>query len=146
MLGTRLVKIIDPRLQLSQDVFTTLEGENPGGSIKDRMVWGELSELLDGGDLKPGDDIAEISAGSTALSLAYYSQLLGLKCHLFVPQTLESKMLERLSNLQATLHFFADVKSAYEEFDQFIQKSKIRKFNQFGNLQLLLQELRPYAL
>ena len=80
MIQTNLVQLIDRRIRLSRDVqlWTSLEGENPGGSIKDRMVLPELLQLK----TKGINNISEISAGSTALSLAFYSQKFGLKCEL----------------------------------------------------------------
>lgn len=138
MISTTFVRITDARFKpvlWGHEIVTTLEGENPGGSLKDRMVLAELKELIQTGVLKPGDAIAEASAGSTALSLAFYCQQLGLRCTLFVPHSLESPLLQKLKGLGATL-YPVDPQTAYQEYNQFILKTGLRKFDQFGNLKL----------
>src|ERR1051326_7261280 len=96
----QVVEILDPRIRRGgARLFTTLEGDNPSGSMKDRMVRGELDELIAAGKLKPGDRVSEVSAGSTARSLAYHCHELGLVCDLFVPDiipTEETDVFERL--------------------------------------------------
>lgn len=99
-------------------VFTTVEGENPGGSIKDHLVLGELQELRAKGLLKPGAKVSEVSAGSTALSLAFYAQAFDVECHLFLPTNADPKILARLEDLGATVHRHPreTIYSAHEDF------------------------------
>ncbi len=130
MIQSLIVEITEPDLvRTGVRVFTTLEGENPGGSIKDHMVLGELMELLDNGVLKPGDVVSEVSAGSTALSLAYYGQLNRLKCHLFIPQDTRDEIKNRLKKLGAELHL-GEKKSLYAMESEFSKAEKSHSFNQ----------------
>ena len=110
-------------------VFTTLEGENPGGSIKDHMVQGELDELMQTGLLKKNSLISEVSAGSTALSLAYYGNKYGLKCHLFLPLEASIETIDKLKSLGAELHLVAR-KDLYSAHDLFCKKTGSYPFNQ----------------
>jgi cysteine synthase len=138
MISTTFVRITDLRFEpvlWGHEIVTTLEGENPGGSLKDRMVFAELNELVQTGVLKPGDAIAELSAGSTALSLAYYCQHFGLRCSLFIPRNLDRALVQKLESLGAKL-YPVDPQTAYAEYNQFILKTGLRKFDQFGNLEL----------
>jgi cysteine synthase len=135
VIPVNVIEITDSRflpLKKGVEVITTLEGENPGGSIKDRMVFGELSELIKNGALVPGDSIAEISAGSTALSLAHYCRKFNLKCVLFVPTTIDKTILSSLESLGAEIHK-VQVAGAYEKFDEYTLKRKIKRFDQLGN-------------
>ena len=109
--------------------YTSLEGENPGGSIKDRMVLGELSEQVSTGALRPGGWIAEISSGSTARSLAHYCANLGINCALFVPRTLPLGDLRRLRESGAEVHAI-EVEGAYERFRAFCRERKMTAFDQ----------------
>src|SRR5687767_10373902 len=106
MIPIRIVEITEQWLELKpgQKVFTSLEGENPGGSIKDRMVHGEIQALMRKGLLKPGDAISEVSAGSTAKSMAHYCPLYGVKCVLFVPSSTDPAVLDTLKKNGANLH------------------------------------------
>jgi cysteine synthase len=109
--------------------YTSLEGENPGGSIKDRMVIGELSELISAGALRPGGWIAEISSGSTARSLAHHCASLGINCALFVPRTLPEADLRRLRESGAEVHAI-EVEGAYERFRAFCRERNMPAFDQ----------------
>lgn len=135
-----VVTITDRRLRAVCDgieVLTSLEGENPGGSIKDWMVEGELKRLLDLGRLEHGQTIAEISAGSTALSLAHYARRFRVNCLLFVPRTLETEKRAALEALGAKLEL-VDTKTAFADFARFIETTGMLKFDQFGKRSLSL--------
>jgi len=113
-------------------IFTTAEGHNPGGSIKDHLVWGELSEQMTRGNLTAGSLVSEVSAGSTALSLAYYCRQFDFKCHLFLPNQADPNLQEKLRILGATLHL-CDVQNIYSQHDEFHNRSKSFAFNQLGD-------------
>lgn len=110
-------------------VFTSLEGENPGGSIKDRMVRGELEYLLSIQAIRPGDKIAELSAGSTALSLAHHAGELKLRSLVFLPAGSPAELIEALREKKTevrTLPF----DNVYERYREAIQKERVHDFNQ----------------
>ena len=115
-------------------IFTTVEGENPGGSIKDHMVEGELQFLLQQKTIKLGSLISEVSAGSTAVSLAYYGKQYGLKCHLFLPQETPLETQNKLKSLGANLHL-AEAKLLYKLHDEFCKESGSYAFNQLFDKQ-----------
>ena len=68
--NTPLVELT--RLSPKKDVriFAKLEGQNPSGSVKDRVVLAMVEEAEARGQLKPGDTIVEASSGNTAISLS----------------------------------------------------------------------------
>lgn len=130
--ATLIIEITDPEVLQScpgHRFFTSLEGENPGGSIKDRMVIGELEELLGKGILQPNDCVGEVSAGSTAKSLAFHTKRLGLRCVLFVPDSLAATELDQMRTLGAEVHP-VKVERAYEAFEAFCTKAGVHPFNQ----------------
>jgi cysteine synthase len=133
----RVVEIVDS--QIARDgtrLFTTLEGENPSGSIKDRMVLGELSELLAAGRLRPGDRVSEVSAGSTARSLAHHCRELGLACDLFVPDTLPAEQTALLEDLGAHVHR-GSREQGYALYEQFCAIERPHRFEQLSDHSLL---------
>lgn len=80
------------------ELYIKLENQNPGGSIKDRpaMFMIEAAELS--GQLKPGGEIFEATAGNTGLGLALVSKLKGYKLTLVVPDKMSQ---EKISHLRA---------------------------------------------
>lgn len=77
------------RLSPNPDVriFAKLEGQNPSGSIKDRIVLGMLRAARQEGRLQPGMPLIEASTGNTGISLAMIGQKLGHPVKLFVPES-----------------------------------------------------------
>ncbi len=135
MIPTTVVQLIDKQINLPQDhqLWTTLEGENPGGSIKDRMVLPELLQLKKSGI----DNISEISAGSTALSIAFYAQKYDLKCQLFVPFDIDEGLKKKL--VQNGAYLTECIPSeAYQKYENFCQSSNTWRFNQMQRKDLRL--------
>jgi cysteine synthase B len=75
-----------------------LEGNNPGGSVKDRPAYNMISEALKRGDIKKGDRLVEATSGNTGIALAYVAQLFGLKMSLVMP---ENSTIERVKTMRA---------------------------------------------
>jgi cysteine synthase len=113
-------------------IFTTLEGENPGGSVKDHMVKGELKERLARGDLKAGDTVVEATAGSTGRSLAFYSRELGLRCTLLIPAGLSSSIQTKLIDLGARL-IPIDPAIAFAALEEHVRQTGDWPLRQFSN-------------
>ena len=52
-------------------LYLKLEGNNPGGSVKDRPAYNMIAEALKRGDIKKGGRIVEATSGNTGIALAY---------------------------------------------------------------------------
>lgn len=68
-------------------IFGKLEGNNPGGSVKDRAAYGMITGALERGDIKKGDHLVEATSGNTGIALAMIAQLNGLPITLIMPET-----------------------------------------------------------
>lgn len=66
-------------------IFAKLEGQNPSGSIKDRIALAMVEQAEISGDLKPGDTIIEASSGNTAISLALIAKQRGYLVRVIIP-------------------------------------------------------------
>ena len=66
-------------------IFAKLEGQNPSGSIKDRIALAMVEQAEVSGDLKPGDTIIEASSGNTAISLALIAKQRGYLVRVIIP-------------------------------------------------------------
>lgn len=131
MLKPHIVEIIDSACQLKGNrIFTSLEGENPGGSMKDHMVKGEIESLLRSRRIFAGNGISEVSAGSTAAALAHYCPRYGLKCLLFVPSSVSSSVLTNLQSQGAEVHQ-EELSQIYAKYDSFLKnRNEFIRFNQ----------------
>lgn len=67
-------------------ILAKLEGQNPAGSVKDRIAWSMIREAEDDGSLTPGRTIIEPSSGNTGIALAMIAQLRGYPIKIVLPE------------------------------------------------------------
>jgi S-sulfo-L-cysteine synthase (O-acetyl-L-serine-dependent) len=73
----------NPRIK----IYAKLEGNNPGGSVKDRPALNMIRSALERGDIKPGDRLIEATSGNTGIALAMIARLYDLEMELVMPST-----------------------------------------------------------
>src|ERR1700761_2677871 len=66
-------------------IYAKLEGNNPGGSVKDRAALNMVRSALERGDIKPGTKLIEATSGNTGIALAMIACLYGLEIELALP-------------------------------------------------------------
>ncbi|MBN7810389.1 cysteine synthase CysM [Algoriphagus sp. H41] len=79
-------------------IFCKMEGQNPGGSVKDRAAYNMIRSALDRGDIKPGDKLVEATSGNTGIALAMVAKVLGLDMTLIMP---DNSTKERVLSMEA---------------------------------------------
>ncbi len=67
-------------------ILAKLEGQNPGGSIKDRIALNMIEEAEADGTLKPGQTLLEPSSGNTGIGLAMVCRIKGYKLRIVLPE------------------------------------------------------------
>jgi cysteine synthase B len=79
-------------------VYAKLEGQNPTGSIKDRVAKAMIETAEAAGELEPGRELLEPTSGNTGISLAVVAKLKGYQLTCVMPEnaTEERKRLLRL--------------------------------------------------
>jgi cysteine synthase B len=89
-----------PHLSPNPDVhiYAKLEGQNPTGSVKDRIAKFMIDEAERTGALTPGKTILEPTSGNTGIALAMIGRLKGYKVKVVMP---ESVSVERTTLLEA---------------------------------------------
>jgi cysteine synthase/molybdopterin converting factor small subunit len=103
--GTPLVEL--PRLSPKPEVrlYAKLEGQNPTGSIKDRVAKMMIEAAEASGELEPGRELLEPTSGNTGISLALVAKLKGYPLTCVMPEnaTEERRRLLRLFGAQIIL-------------------------------------------
>jgi len=96
--NTPLIKIevINPMPEVA--IFAKLEGNNPGGSVKDRIAYYMIKDAEDAGMIKRGDTILEATSGNTGIGLAMVGAARGYRVKLVMPECVS---LERRKVLEA---------------------------------------------
>jgi cysteine synthase B len=84
----------NPKVRL----FGKLEGNNPGGSVKDRIAWYMVKSAEAEGKLTKGSTILEATSGNTGIGLAMVGAARGYKVKLVMPECVS---MERRKVLEA---------------------------------------------
>jgi cysteine synthase B len=96
--NTPLVEL--PRLspKPSLRLYAKLEGQNPTGSIKDRVALAMIEAAEAAGELEPGRELLEPTSGNTGIALALVAKLKGYRLTCVIPEnaTEERRRLLRL--------------------------------------------------
>lgn len=84
----------NPKVKL----YGKLEGNNPGGSVKDRAAYGMIKGALDRGEIDRSTQLVEATSGNTGIALAMIAQTMGLSMTLIMP---DSATRERVLAMKA---------------------------------------------
>lgn len=96
--NTPLVELQNIPVNKNVKIFGKLEGNNPGGSVKDRPAYGMLQGALERGEIRPGDKVVEATSGNTGIALSMIAQLLGVRMTLIMP---DNSTRERVLAMEA---------------------------------------------
>ncbi len=103
--GTPMVELKHLSRNPAVRIFAKLEGNNPTGSVKDRIVKYMLEKALAAGEVKPGDTVLEATSGNTGIALAMMGRLLGLKVKVVMPENVSSERVQLLELYGAEIVF-----------------------------------------
>jgi [CysO sulfur-carrier protein]-thiocarboxylate-dependent cysteine synthase len=100
---TPLVEL--PRFSPKPEVrfYAKLEGQNPTGSLKDRVAKAMIETAEASGELEPGRDLLEPTSGNTGISLAMVARLKGYGLTCVMPENATEERKRLLSLLGASI-------------------------------------------
>nr|WP_255554251.1 cysteine synthase CysM [Mesonia aestuariivivens] len=79
-------------------LFFKLEGNNPGGSVKDRPAYNMIKSAVERGDIDKNTKLIEATSGNTGIALALIANLYNLTIELVMP---ENSTKERVQTMRA---------------------------------------------
>ncbi len=87
-----------PLIQISERIWAKFEGQNPSGSIKDRMAAYIINDAEENGLIKKGDTIIEATSGNSGIAFAFIGAERGYKVKIIMPSNMseERKQMLRL--------------------------------------------------
>jgi cysteine synthase B len=66
-------------------IFAKLEGNNPGGSVKDRAALNMIRSAMERGDITKDSKLIEATSGNTGIALAMIASMFGIEIELVLP-------------------------------------------------------------
>lgn len=96
--NTPLVKAQNIFNKKGVTLLLKLEGNNPGGSVKDRAAYYMISEAIKRKNIKKGDTLVEATSGNTGIALALMAKVLEVNMVITMP---ENSTIERVKTMRA---------------------------------------------
>ena len=96
--NTPLVKIQQLNSNPNVQIYAKLEGNNPGGSVKDKAALNMIKSAMERGDIQQGTKLVEATSGNTGIALAMIASMYQLEIELVMPAT---STRERTLTMQA---------------------------------------------
>ncbi|GHF93781.1 cysteine synthase B [Deinococcus piscis] len=133
--NTPLVQLHSLSTELVQ-VYGKLEGQNPGGSVKDRAARAMIEGLLERGELRPGMHLIEATSGNTGIALAMLARLHGLDIELVMPENATAERVQTMRAYGATVTLTpaaGGMEAAIDHMHAEVTAGRAQMLNQFGN-------------
>ena len=124
-----------PLIKISERIFAKFEGQNPSGSIKDRMASYIINDAEKNGLIKKGDTIIEATSGNSGIAFAFLAAERGYKCIIIMPANMSEERKQMLRLYGAELIEVPDGKfdDAIALRDKMAQENGYFNPNQFHN-------------
>lgn len=113
-----------------------LEGNNPGGSVKDRPAYNMIKSALDRGDIHKTDKLIEATSGNTGIALAMIASLFGLDMELVMPENSTKERIQTMRAYGAKVTLTAadrGIEGARDYAEKKVEKEGYFMLNQFAN-------------
>jgi cysteine synthase B len=114
---TPLVELRGMSPKATVRIFAKLEGNNPTGSVKDRIAKYMLDEAERNGELKQGKVILEASTGNTGIALAMVGRRKGYRVKIVVPENVMPEIRQVLELYGAEIVWSEGKKSTHGAID-----------------------------
>ena len=134
--NTPLVKLKNIPVNKAVTIYGKLEGNNPGGSVKDRAAYGMIKGAIDRGEIKEGVKLIEATSGNTGIALAMIASLFKVPIELVMPEdaTRERVLTMEAFGAKVTLTPKAQsMEGAIDYANAQLLKGGYLMLNQFGN-------------
>ncbi|MFV9484649.1 cysteine synthase CysM [Christiangramia sp. ASW11-125] len=134
--NTPLVKASRVFSKPGVELYFKLEGQNPGGSVKDRAAYNMIKSALDRGTIDKKTKLIEATSGNTGIALAMIAGIFGLDIELVMPEnsTIERVQTMRAYGAKVTLTSSdTGIEGSRDYAEEKMKNGNYFMLNQFGN-------------
>ncbi|MCF2501057.1 cysteine synthase CysM [Dyadobacter chenhuakuii] len=114
-------------------IYGKLEGNNPGGSVKDRAAFSMIKGAMDRGEVTSGTKLIEATSGNTGIALAMIARLFDLEIELIMPQSSTKERVLTMEAYGAKVVLSETMESARDIAEEKAAAGGYFMLNQFAN-------------
>ena len=131
--NTPLVELNQINPNPNVKLYGKLEGNNPGGSVKDRAAFSMIKGAIDRGEIKPGTKLIEATSGNTGIALAMIAGLFKLEIELIMPKNSTRERVLTMEAFGAKVTLTETMESARDYAEEKAVGDEYFMLNQFAN-------------
>jgi cysteine synthase B len=125
------LKSINPNPKVK--LYGKLEGNNPGGSVKDRAAYSMIKGALDRGEIKESTKLIEATSGNTGIALAMIARLFNVEIELIMPQNSTRERVLTMEAFGAKVTLTETMEGARDYAEEKASRDGYLMLNQFAN-------------
>lgn len=131
--NTPLVEITRLNPNPNVQIFAKLEGNNPGGSVKDRAALNMIKSALERGEIKAGTKLIEATSGNTGIALAMIARLFDLEIELVMPSNSTKERVLTMEAFGAKVTLLEGIEACRDYAVEKAARGDYFLMNQFAN-------------
>jgi len=131
--NTPMVELTRMNKNPSVKVYAKLEGNNPGGSVKDRPALNMIRSAMERGDIKKGTKLIEATSGNTGIAMALIAGLFNLDIELVMPETSTRERVLTMKAYGAKVTLLETMEGSRDYAEEKAASGDYFLLNQFAN-------------
>lgn len=131
--NTPLVELTKLNNRPGVRIYGKLEGNNPGGSVKDRPALNMIRSALERGDINQDTYLIEATSGNTGIAMALMANLFGLKIELAMPASSTRERVLTMEAFGAKVTLMETIEICRDYAEEKGASGKYFLLNQFAN-------------
>jgi cysteine synthase B len=114
-------------------IFAKLEGNNPGGSVKDRPALNMIRSALERGDINQNSKLIEATSGNTGIAMALMAKLFGIEIELVMPSSSTRERVLTMEAFGAKVTLLESIEICRDYAEEKAATGQFYLLNQFAN-------------
>ncbi|RXG30098.1 cysteine synthase CysM [Leeuwenhoekiella palythoae] len=113
-----------------------LEGQNPGGSVKDRAAFNMITAAMERGEITKESKLIEATSGNTGIALAMIASMYGLDLEIVMPENATKERVQTMRAYGAKVILTSKdigIEGARDFAEAKVKEEGYFMFNQFSN-------------
>jgi cysteine synthase B len=131
--NTPMVELQRLNTNRNVQVFAKLEGNNPGGSVKDRPALNMIKSAVERGTITKETKLIEATSGNTGIAMALMANLFGVEIELVMPSNSTRERVLSMEAFGAKVTLLENIEACRDYADEKGATGEFYVLNQFSN-------------
>jgi S-sulfo-L-cysteine synthase (O-acetyl-L-serine-dependent) len=131
--NTPMVEILRMNPNPAVKIYAKLEGNNPGGSVKDRPAFNMIKSAFERGDINKDTVLIEATSGNTGIGMALVANLFGIRIELVMPSNSTKERVQTMEAYGAKVILLDNIEICRDYAEEKAGQPGYYLLNQFAN-------------